>query len=339
MKQSIVYDFFISSRYRVWRHFVLWFVILLIVFNQLFGLSNFHITFDKAQICYILPVAIAYLIVIYFTLYSLIPKYLLAKKYFSFLVRLILSVFVLNIVIDIAEFAINQFTNTPFNEYSIFNGYNFIADIIFSIFQMSICIMGIGTLVLLKQWMIENANISKLENEMLISEVEQLKQRIAPETLFRILNNLGQQAINDAEKASTILVKLSKVLRYQLYDCSHDKVFLKSEISFIENYLVLLHMNFRKPDYQIHVEGDLSFVFVPPLLFSSLLQIVIDKKKGDVVLDIQFQIYEDSILFNCPIIDILENDLAIIVQRLRFLYEDRYNLSFSNNNIRLDIPR
>ena len=59
----------------------------------------------------------------------------------------------------------------------------------------------------------ENKTILQLEREILQSEIEQLKERIAPETLFKILNSTAQKAKDNVEEASAILVKLSHVLR------------------------------------------------------------------------------------------------------------------------------
>lgn len=335
--QGIIYNLLISPRYRVWRHVILIIAIILIVFNQLSIVYDFQIILIKQLLVYIIPVAISYLVIIYFNLYFLIPRYLLSKKYLHFIIGLVASILALNAIINIAEYIVYKVTNTPFNELSVFYENNLIADVVFSLFQLAICIMGVGTIVLLKEWMKENKNILQLEKEILQSEVEQLKERIAPETLFKILNNTAKRANDSVEEASAILVKLSHVLRYQLYDCSRDSVLLKSEIAFINNYLILLQMNFERPDYKLKIEGNGDVIFVPPLLFSSLLQVVIDKTDGYTVLDISFNIYETYILFICAGNNIESKDLEKIEQRLKFLYGDEYNIVLKNNQVELGI--
>ena len=338
MQQDIIYNLLVSPRYRVWRHMALIVAIIIIVFNQLSVVYNFKLIFVKQLLIYIIPVTISYLIVIYFNLYFLIPKYLLTKKYFRFITGLIISVLVLNTIVNVAEYVVYKVTDTPFNELSVFHGNNFIADMVFNIFQLAICIMGGGAIVLLKEWMKENKSILLLEKEILKSEVEQLKERIAPETLFRILNSTGRKARENTEEASDILVKLSRVLRYQLYDCSRDKVLLKSEISFIENYLILLQMNFGKPDYKMNIEGNMDMIFVPPLLFSSLLQVGIDKTETNAGLDIDFKIGSKLISFLCTATDVEFKDFLKIEQRLKFLYGEEYSIALKNNLIELQMP-
>lgn len=338
MPQDIVYNLLISPRYRIWRHIALTGAIIIIVFNQLPIVNNFKFIFVKQLLIYIIPVTISYLIIIYFNLYFLIPRYLLSKKYLRFGIGLITSVLVLNTIVNVAEYVVYKATDTPFNELSVFHGNNFIADMVFNTFQLAICMMGVGAIVLLKEWTKENKNILQLEKEVLKSEVEQLKERIAPEILFRILNSTGRKARENTEEASDILVKLSRILRYQLYDCSRDKVLLKSEISFIENYLILLQMNFGKPNHKMTIEGNMNMIFVPPLLFSSLLQVAIDKTGTNSGLNIDFKIGSKRILFRCTADYIEFEDFVRIQQRLRFLYEKEYSIIQKDNRIELEIP-
>ena len=72
--------------------------------------------------------------------------------------------------------------------------------------------------LLLKEWMIENQRVSQMEN--VLSEVEQLKEQVSPELLFKTLHHSGELTLTKPEKASKMLMKLSQLLRYQLYDCS-----------------------------------------------------------------------------------------------------------------------
>lgn len=337
MQQRIIYNLLICPHYRIWRHIILIIAIILIVFNQLFYIYDFRIVFVKQLVIYIIPVTISYIFVIYFNLYVLTPKYLLSKKYLRFAAGLIFSVFVLNAIVTIAEYAVYKVTNTPYNDLSVFHENNFIADMVFYVFQLSICVMGVSAITLLKEWMKENKNILRLEKEILKSEVEQLKERIAPEILFRILNSAGRKANEDTEDASVILVKLSRALRYQLYDYSRDKVLLKSEISFIENYLLLLQISFGKPDYKINIEGNMNMIFIPPLLFFSLLQVIIDNTKRNAILNIDFIIDKKQILFRSTADSFKFADFAKLEQRLKFLYGNEYRMKLIDNQVDLEI--
>ena len=78
-------------------------------------------------------------------------------------------------------------------------------------------------------------------------------------------------------------------------------------------------------------------IFVPPLLFSSLLQVAIDQMEKDSVLNIHFKIDKEYILFSCTGSYINSEDLEKTEQRLRFLYKDGYTISLNNNLLKLKI--
>lgn len=89
-------------------------------------------------------------------------------------------------------------------------------------------IMGGGMTVLLRLWILENQRVMQLEKIRLQSEIEHLKEQISPSMLFRVLHYSGEQALVNPGKASEMLMKLSQILRYQLYDCNREKVLLNT---------------------------------------------------------------------------------------------------------------
>ena len=56
--------------------------------------------------------------------------------------------------------------------------------------------------VLLKEWMIENRRVSQMEKAHALSEVEQLKEQVSPELLFKTLHHSGELTLTEPEKAS-----------------------------------------------------------------------------------------------------------------------------------------
>ncbi|MCC8174540.1 MAG: histidine kinase, partial [Odoribacter sp.] len=100
------------------------------------------------------------------------------------------------------------------------------------------------------------------------SEVKNLKQQATPELLFSSLHTAGELAEKKPEKAVDIIMNLSTVLRYQLYEGDKKQVLLKTETEYIKNYLHLIRLisenNFV---YKIKTDAKLNFVFIPPLLY------------------------------------------------------------------------
>ena len=84
------------------------------------------------------------------------------------------------------------------------------------------------------------------------SELQFLKSQINPHFLFNNLNNLYSYAIVQSPKTPTIILELSAVLRYMLYDCREKFVALNKEIQQLENFT-------RLSELQIEERGRVSF--------------------------------------------------------------------------------
>ena len=72
-----------------------------------------------------------------------------------------------------------------------------------------------------------------------------------------------------------MLMKLSQLLRYQLYDCNRAKVLLSSEITFLTNYLTLEQTSRPQFYYEFTSEGEVNRMLVPPLLFIPFVQYIV----------------------------------------------------------------
>jgi two-component system LytT family sensor kinase len=84
------------------------------------------------------------------------------------------------------------------------------------------------------------------------SELQFLKSQINPHFLFNNLNNLYAHAIEGSEKTPEIILELSDVLRYMLYDCKAEYVSLKKELEHLENFI-------RISELQIGERGKVTF--------------------------------------------------------------------------------
>ena len=96
--------------------------------------------------------------------------------------------------------------------------------------------------------------VQKVEHkaERAEAELRLLKSQISPHFLFNTLNNIYGLAYLRDERAAEMISKLSKLLRYLLYDCDRPKVFLTKEKELIEHYLsiqLLKHEDSRNVDF------------------------------------------------------------------------------------------
>ena len=96
--------------------------------------------------------------------------------------------------------------------------------------------------------------VQKIEHkaERAEAELKLLKSQISPHFLFNTLNNIYGLAYLKDVRAAQMISKLSKLLRYLLYDCDQPKVFLTKEKELIEHYLsiqLLKHEDSQNVDF------------------------------------------------------------------------------------------
>jgi LytS/YehU family sensor histidine kinase len=82
------------------------------------------------------------------------------------------------------------------------------------------------------QQLLELSEKEKIENELNF-----LKAQINPHALFNSLNTIYGQIDKNNTVAKNTLLQFSELLRYQLYDCSAEKVPLEKELAYIKNYV------------------------------------------------------------------------------------------------------
>ncbi|GJM61524.1 sensor histidine kinase [Persicobacter diffluens] len=108
----------------------------------------------------------------------------------------------------------------------------------------------------------------KLREETLQSELNFLKSQINPHFLFNALNNIYTLAYLKSDKAPELILKLSDMLRYILYDCKEERVEISKEIQYLEDYIALQQLKSEEP---LNVEVNFGLfaeeMMVPPMIF------------------------------------------------------------------------
>ena len=88
-----------------------------------------------------------------------------------------------------------------------------------------------------------------------------------------MLNNLYGLVDKDSEKAKQLILKLSDMMRYSIYDGQKELVTLEEEIEFINNYIELHKMRYHKNiDIQMDVDVENPQLKLMPLLFIILVE-------------------------------------------------------------------
>lgn len=113
----------------------------------------------------------------------------------------------------------------------------------------------------------------QLENEKLNAELNYLKSQINPHFLFNTLHNLNSLVYAGAKNANDVIIKLSNIMRYMIYESGMERVPLVSEINYMNDYIHLESIrlnNSFKLDFKI--TGPIEQITIAPLMLITFLE-------------------------------------------------------------------
>ena len=93
----------------------------------------------------------------------------------------------------------------------------------------------------------EEKKVQEFLNRQNEAQLQFLRAQINPHFLFNTLNNIYSLAVVKSEKTSEMVLKLSNLLRYVIYEGKSKKVPLKSEVEHIREYMGLFEMRSETP--------------------------------------------------------------------------------------------
>jgi two-component system, LytTR family, sensor kinase len=244
----------------LFRHIIFWiFVAILVTLlgakqgNFLFVLSNELIN------------VFFYGILVYFNLNYLVKHYLYKNKFFIYATLMILAAVIITPIKAVVFYM--KFTHYPLTRNELIQNLNWY-------FLLHVFVAGVSTVIkIIADWARQMRERQELENQTMQSELRFLKSQINPHFLFNTLNNLYALTLKKSDDAPEIVIKLSEMMRYMLYDCNEKQVLLSKEIEYLQNYLDLERLRQHKTtDIQFDVIGDIGQQTIAPLLFIPFLE-------------------------------------------------------------------
>ncbi|WP_216650075.1 histidine kinase [Lewinella sp. W8] len=132
--------------------------------------------------------------------------------------------------------------------------------------------LGLGFLAM--RWFIRQVRgLLTLRKEKTTAELLHLRSQVNPHFFFNMLNNLYGTVGQDSDKAQQLILKLSDLMRYGIYEGQKETVSLMSEINYLENYVALHRLRYHKQidvDFRHELADENRQVM--PLLFIILLE-------------------------------------------------------------------
>ncbi len=210
-----------------------------------------------------------HMIACYIILYFLLSRYLLKAKYFAFLAGITL--------LGVAMIQASRFIDTvvipSINKAEANIRIPYYASIFAGVIAGVKVIVAAVAIKLGKHWWMKQKEKERLEKEKIETELQLLKTQIHPQFLFNTLNNIYSFASTASPKAPEMLLKLSDILSYMLYECNDREVALENEIKMLRDYMALEKIRYgEKLEMNIQITGDTSQDKIAPLLLLRFIE-------------------------------------------------------------------
>lgn len=256
--------YLLMPKYRILRHSIFMGIVFLFWFA--FDINNI-IKGRTKELIQLIAYALTYIAAVYLNFLVLMPRLLLKSKVVAYLL-LTYATFVAGYVLQQAIYGdawggMKIFLEPDFDLFRdmVINGITF----------MMFC--GIGwAFRMFKLWLTDEHRIDELKNENLKAELSNLKNQVNPHFLFNAFNNLYVSSKTVPAKVPNMILDLSDLMRYQLDECSKEKVLLDSEIGYINSFINIERERKETSDIQFTIEGETKDITVEPLLFVPLIE-------------------------------------------------------------------
>jgi len=227
--------------------------------------------------------------------YYLMPRFLYKKKYRQFFLG---SALLVAAVITIEEVVLEPllFPNTKRAE--TFPGiYVSLLGVLPVMFILSGCKFGWDALK-------KQAQIDELETTIQESELQFLRSQINPHFLFNNLNNLYSYALQESPKTPEIILEMSGVLRYMLYESKEQFVPLKKELEQLGNFIRLYKLQIEdRGEVQFDVDKIEGEYKIAPLILIVFIENAFKQSQSgqssDIEIDMSVKLNNSTLEFRC----------------------------------------
>ena len=279
------------------------------------------------------------IVITYFTIYFLIPRFILKKKYLQFFFYFIVSLFVFYVIRSGLNYLLVSKDLWPEAQgyQEPFTLIHIVEVMIGTIYVVAL----VSAIKLAYDWVTEKRKNDELQRIQLQTELDFLKSQIQPHFFFNTLNNLYALVIKQSPNAPDVVMKLSEIMQYVLYEVKEPRVSLLKAINYLHSYLELEKLRYgERVKSEINIDGDIDEVEIPPLIFLPFLENCFKhgvKMQGDIKVNINFAVRDKFLYFS------VENSLdehrdsaprhgigiENVKRRLDLLYGKKYELNTS----------
>ena len=244
-------------------HSLFWLVVYLL---WVFVFRNYSFSLNRTltvQFCYLIFITADY----YTATYFIVPRFLKRKQYALFILFMVLLIAVSALLRSLVSVQMSKyvFTNGP----KVAFGALYLNSVVNIFIWVELIVFG----KMIFDRIYDQQQMAIMEKERVKHELDFLKAQINPHALFNSLNSIYGHIDKSNQTARNILLQFSGLLRYQLYDCSGDKVSLEKEIDYIRNYVAFQQIR-KDANLIVNIEtcGAPGEHKIAPLLLVTLIE-------------------------------------------------------------------
>ncbi|MEJ8816844.1 sensor histidine kinase [Lacibacter sp. H407] len=336
MNSFLYNDFIFSPRYRVWRHLFYW-TFHIAIWAAFWVVIGVPLSYGRQLINMIMWVP-AFILFGYPLVYGAIPYLLLKGRLWQFFL-LVLLWGILGLYIDAGY---RSYVLIPAQEAMGLDNILPRGPLAFCYLCMTTSAASPMIIKFFKLWTIKQREWMRVQQEKATAELQLLKAQVHPHFLFNTLNNIYSFSLDNSPKTPGLILKLSSLLSYMLYDCKTEEVRLEKEIEIMKNYLDLEKERYgNKIEISWNVSGEIKDKFIAPLLLLPFLENAFKHGASEQIeqpwLGVDISVKNDTIL--CKIVNSKneyvqesKNGIGInnVKKRLELLYQGKYELKIND---------
>ena len=282
----------------------------------------------------------------YFTAYYLVPNFLYKKRFTAFVILLILTIVTMGLT---SLFVIRLIYNIYHHEAAIIPTWQKLGPSI-NLFVWNSTLAAFcssGLKILSDRFRIER-KLRVVEEEKITTELSFLRSQINPHFLFNIMNTIYFQIEKSNNEARLSVEKFSEMLRYQLYECTTDKIQIDKELNYIKNYVAIQTLRMEKEsDITLVIDDRINDFWIAPFLILPIVENAFKhvsnfKESSKNKVRVELKLLEDHV-FQIDAMNTYEQEhtgkhllqsgglgIQNLKRRLELLYPEKYELNINN---------
>lgn len=240
-----------------------------------------------------------HMFLVYLNIYVLMPQFAFRKKYISYIG---LTLFIIFLMV-VAKFNLTYYlvSTNVWPEGRAISGLttSYVIDMMIGELYVITFVTAIKVSM---DFLYEHQQVSELEKAQLETELLFLKSQVSPHFFFNTLNNIYSLSVEQSKKTPKIILKLSELMRYLIYETKAKRQSLLNEIHCIQNYLDLERVRYNDElEVDMSLSGDFENKEIAPILLLSFVENAFKhgarKNIGEVKIVLDFVIEGDWLHF------------------------------------------